>query len=111
MSRLFILVLVPVLAGCCYLDVQTKPFGASVAVNDVYVGDSPIEGHKVWFWQTFSSKRITAAREGYAPGEAEIGFWEVFFWLWGTTKERVIDLSPRITSDGPVRLKPDPGKE
>ncbi|TET37523.1 MAG: hypothetical protein E3J72_05665 [Planctomycetota bacterium] len=108
MSRLLILALVPLFAGCCYLDVQTKPSGAMVAVDDVYIGDSPVKGHKIWFWQTFSWKRITAAKEGYAPGEAEIGFWEVFFWLWGTTKERVINLSPAKTSDGAVHLKPDP---
>jgi hypothetical protein len=111
MSRLFILALVPLFAGCCYLDVQTKPSGASIAMNDIYIGDSPVEGHKVWFWETFSPKYITAAREGYAPSEAEIGFWEVFFWIWGTTKERTINLeSKKIDKPYNVKTKVVPPK-
>jgi len=106
MSRLFILFfLVPLLAGCCYLDVNTDPSGAMIAVNDEYVGDSPVDGHKVWFWQAFSSKKITAAKDGYEAGEAELGFWEVFFWLWGTTKERNIKLTPD-EKEKPVNIAP-----
>ncbi|MHC4661457.1 MAG: PEGA domain-containing protein [Planctomycetota bacterium] len=102
MSRLAILLMIPLLGGCCYLKVNTIPSGADISVNEVYVGKSPLET-KVWFWQTFSSKEITAVKEGYNAGKAELGFWEVFFWIWGTTKERKIELD----SVKPVQTKPE----
>src|SRR3989338_3341430 len=86
--------------GCVYLKVTSDPEGAAVHINGKSAGETQMEV-SLGAVSIISPTEIEVEKDGYFTDAGRIGWWESWFWIYGTTKTRhfrLIDESMSVCS-------------